>query len=70
MLMFSFQLKKHYIAANREKESMVMKYAMGEKEIIIQRKAREDAERKLLVNFQFCTPKNIFCSTNNATSQH
>ena len=37
------------MAANREKESMVVKYAMGEKEIIIQRKGREDAEKKLQV---------------------
>ena len=31
----------------RDKESMVMKYAMGEKEVIIQRKGKEEAERKL-----------------------
>ena len=49
---FTFQLKKYFLAANREKESMVVKYAMGEKEIIIQRKAREDAEKKVQVNRQ------------------
>ena len=31
----------------RDKEAMVMKYAMGEKEVIVQRKGKEEAERKL-----------------------
>ena len=48
--LYRFQLKKYFLAANREKESMVVKYAMGERDIIIQRKAREDAEKKLHVN--------------------
>ena len=36
---------------------MVVKYAMGEKEIIVQKKAREDAERKLLVKHYFADLK-------------
>jgi hypothetical protein len=43
-------LRKYFIAANREKESMVVKYAMGEKDIIVLRKGKEEAEKKLLVN--------------------
>ena len=35
------------IFSYRDKESMVMKYAMGEKEVIVQRKGKEEAERKL-----------------------
>jgi hypothetical protein len=51
-------LKKHYIAANKEKESMVVKFAMGEKEVILQTKAKEEAERKLQVmtSHLFCIP--------------
>lgn len=30
-----------------------MKYAMGEKEILVQRKAKEDAEKKVLVKGNF-----------------
>ncbi len=41
------ELKKAFISANRDKESMVMKYAMGEREVIVQRKGKEEAERKL-----------------------
>ena len=41
------ELKKQYIAANKEKESMVMKYALNEKEIIIQKKHRDEAEKKM-----------------------
>lgn len=41
------ELKRLFGVANRDKESMVMKYAMGEKEVIIQRKGKEEAERKL-----------------------
>jgi hypothetical protein len=29
---------------------MVVKYAMGEKEILVQRKAKEEAEKKLAVS--------------------
>lgn len=32
------ELKKAYEQANRDKETMVIKYAMGEKEILIARK--------------------------------
>eukprot|EP00095_Tigriopus_kingsejongensis_P008244 maker-scaffold230_size244653-snap-gene-0.15 protein:Tk08244 transcript:maker-scaffold230_size244653-snap-gene-0.15-mRNA-1 annotation:"hypothetical protein L798_00576" len=41
------ELKKQFQAANRDKESMVMKYALGESEVIRQRKGKEEAERKL-----------------------
>eukprot|EP00094_Tigriopus_californicus_P012861 TCALIF_12435-PA protein Name:"Similar to Otg1 Uncharacterized protein C10orf118 homolog (Mus musculus)" AED:0.15 eAED:0.15 QI:1/0.4/0.16/0.83/0.8/0.5/6/0/729 len=41
------QFKQQFQAANRDKEAMVMKYALGESEVIRQRKAKEDAERKL-----------------------
>ncbi len=41
------QLKKQFSAANRDKESMVMKFAMGEREVIVQRKGKEEAERRL-----------------------
>jgi len=50
MTLCFLQLKKHYIAANKEKESMVVKYAMGEKEVILQTKAKEETEKKLQVN--------------------
>ena len=33
-------LKKQFTAANRDKESMVIKYAMGEKEVIVQRRGK------------------------------
>ena len=36
--------------ANKEKESMVMKYALNEREIIIQKKQREEAERKMKIS--------------------
>jgi hypothetical protein len=35
--------------ANKEKESMVMKYALGEKDIIIQRRLREEADKKMKI---------------------
>ena len=41
------ELKKQYISANKEKESMVMKYALNEKEIIIQKKHRDEAEKRM-----------------------
>lgn len=41
------QLKKQFSSANRDKESMVMKYALGEKEVIVQRRGKEEAEKKL-----------------------
>ncbi|XP_033324802.1 coiled-coil domain-containing protein 186 isoform X1 [Megalopta genalis] len=39
-------LKKEYSAANKERECMVMKYAVGEKQLIDTQRAREHAERK------------------------
>merc|ERR1712110_263582 len=41
------ELKKQYVNANKEKESMVMKYALNEREIIIQKKHREKAEETM-----------------------
>ena len=35
------------LQANREKESMVIKYAMGEKDILIAKKGKEATEKKL-----------------------
>ena len=40
-------LKKAFDAANRDKESMVIKYAMGEKDIMIARRGREEVEKRL-----------------------
>ncbi|XP_046486781.1 coiled-coil domain-containing protein 186 isoform X2 [Neodiprion pinetum] len=40
-------LKKEYLLANKEKESMVMKYAISEKQLIETQRAREYAERKI-----------------------
>nr|XP_003701393.2 PREDICTED: uncharacterized protein LOC100882727 [Megachile rotundata] len=40
-------LKKEYNAANKERESMVMKYAVSEKQLIDTQRAREYAERKV-----------------------
>jgi len=40
-------LKKAFDLANKDKESMVIKYAMGEKDIIIARKGKEDLEKKM-----------------------
>ncbi|KAF3422608.1 hypothetical protein E2986_04229 [Frieseomelitta varia] len=39
--------KKEYTAANKERESMVMKYAVSEKQLIDTQRAREFAERKV-----------------------
>ena len=36
------ELKKAFEAANRDKESMVIKYAMGEKDIIIAKRGKEE----------------------------
>lgn len=41
------ELRKAFDHANKEKESAVIKYAMGEKEIIIARRGKETAEKKL-----------------------
>ncbi|XP_068978295.1 coiled-coil domain-containing protein 186-like isoform X2 [Bombus flavifrons] len=39
--------KKEYSAANKERESMVMKYAVSEKQLIDTQRAKESAERKV-----------------------
>ena len=41
------RLKKAYDHANRDKESMVIKYAMGEKDILIAKRGKEEVEKKL-----------------------
>ena len=41
------KLKKAYDHANRDKESMVIKYAMGEKDILIAKRGKEELEKKL-----------------------
>jgi len=41
------ELKKAFEIANRDKESMVMKYALGEKDILVARKGKEEAEKRL-----------------------
>lgn len=38
---------KQYEAANKDKESMVMRYAVSEKEVIDQKRERESLEKKL-----------------------
>jgi len=40
-------LKKAFDLANKDKESMVIKYAMGEKDIMIAKRGKEDLEKKL-----------------------
>ena len=41
------ELRKAYEHANKEKESAVMKYAMGESNIIVAKRGKEVAEKKL-----------------------
>jgi len=41
------ELKKAFEAANRDKESMVIKYAMGEKDIMIAKRGKEEVEKRL-----------------------
>lgn len=41
------QLKKQFHAANKDKEAMVMKYALGERDVIVQRNGKEAAEKNL-----------------------
>jgi septal ring factor EnvC (AmiA/AmiB activator) len=38
---------KQYEAANKDKEAMVMRYAVSEKEVIDQKRERESLEKKL-----------------------
>jgi septal ring factor EnvC (AmiA/AmiB activator) len=38
---------KQYEAANKDKETMVMRYAVSEKEVIDQKRERESLEKKL-----------------------
>merc|ERR1712058_127145 len=40
-------LKKAFDHANKDKESMVIKYAMGEKDILIAKKGRDEYEKRL-----------------------
>jgi len=40
-------LKRAFDLANKDKESMVIKYAMGEKDIIIAKRGKEDLEKRL-----------------------
>eukprot|EP00090_Calanus_glacialis_P038399 TRINITY_DN6701_c0_g1_i4.p1 TRINITY_DN6701_c0_g1~~TRINITY_DN6701_c0_g1_i4.p1 ORF type:complete len:807 (+),score=340.83 TRINITY_DN6701_c0_g1_i4:80-2500(+) len=40
-------LKRSFDLANKDKESMVIKYAMGEKDIMIAKRGKEDLEKKL-----------------------
>ena len=40
-------LKKQFLNANREKESMVMKYAMREKDILVSKRKAEEAEKTM-----------------------
>ena len=41
------ELRKAFEAANRDKESMVIKYAMGEKDIMIAKRGKEEVEKRL-----------------------
>ncbi|XP_015116914.1 coiled-coil domain-containing protein 186 isoform X2 [Diachasma alloeum] len=41
------ELKRDYAAANRERESMVMKFAVGEKQLIDTQRARDAAEKRV-----------------------
>ena len=41
------ELQKAFDRANKDKESMVIKYAMGEKDILIAKKGKDDLEKKL-----------------------
>lgn len=40
-------MTKQYEASNRDKEAMVMRYAVSEKEVIDQKRERESLEKKL-----------------------
>jgi hypothetical protein len=44
---FSIQVTKQYEAANKDKEVMVMRYAVSEKEVIDKKRERESLEKKL-----------------------
>jgi alkyl hydroperoxide reductase subunit AhpC len=44
---FLIQVTKQYEAANKDKEVMVVRYAVREKEVIDQKKERESLEKKL-----------------------
>merc|ERR1712227_658464 len=41
------ELKRAFDQANKDRESMVIKYAMGEKDILIARRGRDELEKKL-----------------------
>ena len=42
-------LNKNLMAANREKESMVMKFAVREKDILVSQRKAEEADKKMKV---------------------
>ena len=42
-------LNKSLMAANREKESMVMKFAVREKDVLVSHKKAEEADKKMKV---------------------
>jgi hypothetical protein len=44
---FVIQVTKQYEAANKDKETMVMRYAVSEKEVIDRKKEQESLEKKL-----------------------
>ena len=46
------QLKKQFVVANKEKESMVMKYALRESDIIKEKAARADSDKKVKAAFR------------------
>jgi len=46
------ELKKAFEIANRDKESMVMKYALGEKDIMVAKRGKEEAEKRLKENMK------------------
>lgn len=47
LLFFVVQVTKQYEASNKDKEAMVMRYAVSEKELIDQKRERELQEKKL-----------------------
>ncbi|KAK0161402.1 hypothetical protein PV327_009876 [Microctonus hyperodae] len=46
-IMIQEEMRKQYTSANKEKENMVMKYAVGEKQLIETQKAKDISERKI-----------------------
>lgn len=52
LFILHLQLKKQFVVANKEKESMVMKYAIREQDIIKERAARVDSDKKCKAAFR------------------